>query len=213
MDVFTSFSWSVNICGVKKWIFIPPGEENKLKDKFGNLPYDVAGLLNNVKHFIVLQRAGEAVFVPTNWHHQVWNLEDTISVNHNWINGCNIDTMWHSLSNHLISVKTEIKDCLDMPDFDEHCQRMLKASFGMDYNEFYEFLAFIARKRVDFLKNGNLLTLPEGRILGRNHAIFDVTCINEVVKVMLKDENIKKLRCFQNTSLLDLKADIKSVIS
>lgn len=80
MDVFTSYSWSVNICGEKKWILLPPGEERKLKNKLGDLPYDISFLtdLNNndrgdVKYFIVHQKAGDAIFVPSGWHHQVWN--------------------------------------------------------------------------------------------------------------------------------------------
>ena len=40
-DVFGSYSWSANIVGKKKWVFFPPGEEHKLKDKLGNLVYDV----------------------------------------------------------------------------------------------------------------------------------------------------------------------------
>lgn len=210
-DVFTSFSWSVNICGTKKWIFIPPGEENKLKDKFGNLLYDVTNSLNSVKHFEVIQKAGEAVFVPSNWHHQVWNLEDTISVNHNWINGCNIDTMWHSLSDHLISVKNEIKDCMDMPDFEDHCQLMLKASFGMDFEEFYTFIVYIAKKRIDLLKNGKVLHLPEQRILGRNHARFDLLCIYDVLKMLSEHEDVTKLSNFENID--NVRKKIKDVIS
>lgn len=32
----------------------------------------------------------QALFVPSGWHHSVENLEDTLSINHNWINGFNI---------------------------------------------------------------------------------------------------------------------------
>lgn len=32
----------------------------------------------------------QALFVPSGWHHSVENLEDTVSVNHNWINGFNV---------------------------------------------------------------------------------------------------------------------------
>lgn len=84
MDVFTSFSWSVNICGEKRWILLEPGEENKLKDKLGNLPYDISFLDDannnnnnnyaNIKYRILIQKAGEAVFVPSGWYHQVWNM-------------------------------------------------------------------------------------------------------------------------------------------
>ena len=97
-DVFGSYSWSANIVGKKRWIFLPPGEERKLKDKLGNLVYDVeseeAKELEEkngpIQKFEVIQNSGEVVFVPSGWHHQVSNLEDTISINHNWFNGCNI---------------------------------------------------------------------------------------------------------------------------
>lgn len=86
VDVFTSFSWSVNICGEKRWILLEPGEENKLKDKLGNLPYDISFLddVNNninidynfsdIKYHIITQKAGEALFVPSGWYHQVRNM-------------------------------------------------------------------------------------------------------------------------------------------
>jgi hypothetical protein len=38
----------------------------------------------------IIQCSGEALFVPSGWHHSVENLEDTISINHNWLNGFNV---------------------------------------------------------------------------------------------------------------------------
>lgn len=84
-DIFRSFSWSVNICGRKKWLFFPPGQEEALRDCYGGLPYDVTtpALLDSHLHPMrqhcsppleVTQEAGEMVFVPSGWHHQVHNL-------------------------------------------------------------------------------------------------------------------------------------------
>lgn len=77
-DIFRSFSWSVNICGRKKWFFFPPGQEEALRDCHGGLPYDVTSpeFLDSHLHPVleVTQEAGEMVFVPSGWHHQVHNL-------------------------------------------------------------------------------------------------------------------------------------------
>ena len=73
----------VNICGRKRWKLFPPGQEEFLKDKFGNLAYDVDHLKDTSDYpyvsklsmfYDIIQEAGEAIFVPSGWHHQVWNL-------------------------------------------------------------------------------------------------------------------------------------------
>jgi hypothetical protein len=87
-DIFRSFSWSVNICGRKTWLFFPPGQEEALRDCHGNLPYDVTSSMILDAHLHprlqpttlpleVIQEAGEMVFVPSGWHHQVHNLVRT----------------------------------------------------------------------------------------------------------------------------------------
>ncbi|XP_036926773.1 2-oxoglutarate and iron-dependent oxygenase JMJD4 isoform X1 [Sturnira hondurensis] len=84
-DIFRSFSWSVNICGRKKWFLFPPGQEEALRDCHGGLPYDVTApaFLESCRHqglnhcsppLEVTQEAGEMVFVPSGWHHQVHNM-------------------------------------------------------------------------------------------------------------------------------------------
>ena len=53
------------------------GEEEKLKDKNGHLPFDVdTAMLDNreVQYYDIIQNAGEVLFVPSGWHHQVFNL-------------------------------------------------------------------------------------------------------------------------------------------
>jgi len=53
------------------------GDEQKLKDRNGHLPFDVNEsmlLAAGVKYFDVVQNRGEVLFVPSGWHHQVFNL-------------------------------------------------------------------------------------------------------------------------------------------
>ncbi len=65
--------------GKKRWIFFPPGEELKLKSSLGtsSLPSDLKQVdlsALQVTHYDLIQNAGEIIFVPSGWYHQVWNL-------------------------------------------------------------------------------------------------------------------------------------------
>ncbi|KAL7568738.1 hypothetical protein ACA910_021731 [Epithemia clementina (nom. ined.)] len=48
------------------------------------------GLAKARKYAIrVRQERGDTIFVPSRWHHTVENIEDTLSINHNWLNRAN----------------------------------------------------------------------------------------------------------------------------
>ncbi|KAI8435730.1 hypothetical protein MSG28_003973 [Choristoneura fumiferana] len=138
VDVYNSFSWSVNVIGRKKWTLFPPGEEEKFKDPLGNLPllfeYDK---YKNVRYFEIIQEKGDAIFVPSGWHHQVTNELDTISINHNWVNACNIEEVWKALEKSLKSVEHEIEEFKDTPEFVDQCQLILKSMFeySLDFSQ------------------------------------------------------------------------------
>lgn len=133
-DVFRSYSWSTNICGRKKWLLFSPDQEELLRDHYNNYIYDVNAV--NLKQFPqfsrtrpleIIQEAGETIFIPSGWFHEVWNLEDTISINHNWVfsplfelqlniglgkgNACNLDLFWEMLKKDLTLIEKEISDC------------------------------------------------------------------------------------------------------
>ena len=49
--------------------------------------------------------------------------DDTISINHNWVNGCNLPNMWHFLQQELQAVQHEVEEWKDsMPDWHHHRQ-------------------------------------------------------------------------------------------
>lgn len=49
--------------------------------------------------------------MPSGWHHSVENLEDTLSVNHNWINGFNVHWAWQLLHEEHAAAARAIEDC------------------------------------------------------------------------------------------------------
>uniref|UniRef100_A0A182JZJ6 Jumonji domain-containing protein 4 n=1 Tax=Anopheles christyi TaxID=43041 RepID=A0A182JZJ6_9DIPT len=183
-DVFGSYSWSVNIFGRKRWYLLPAGEEQKLQNSLRSLPFSVTEQTlrdASVTFFTIEQEAGEAIFVPTGWYHQVMNVEDAISVNHNWFNGCNVGTIWCNLRDAMDDVRREIDDCREMDNFDEHCQVMLKASFGMDYTDFLTILLYVCDKRLASLKGGGVVKQIDDYVLGKKHVMFDIVTIRELL--------------------------------
>ncbi|CAG9784271.1 unnamed protein product [Diatraea saccharalis] len=180
-DVYCSYSWSVNVVGRKKWILFPPGEEKKLKDKLGNLPmlFD-SEIHKGIKYFEITQEKGDAIFIPSGWFHQVLNIFDTISINHNWINGCNIKKVWETLETQLISVENEIAEFRTSEDFTLQCQLILKSVFGMDFKMFIAFICHIGKKRLLQIESKQSRVFGK-YILGINHIKFD---LNNVICVM-----------------------------
>ncbi|CAG9098460.1 unnamed protein product [Plutella xylostella] len=206
VDVYSSYSWSVNVVGRKKWILFPPGEENKLKDSLGNLPllFD-SNTYKDVCYYEVIQEKGDAIFVPTGWHHQVVNVIDTISVNHNWINACNIQAVWSALQDCLKSVEHEIEEFKDTPEFPSQCQTILKSLFGMDYESFILFLNHIANKRLSQFKGGTFLIFQK-YILGKNLLAFDLKMINNVMEDIMRNPHF-----FETYLLSPLKHDFINI--
>jgi hypothetical protein len=96
VDIWATHSWSVNVCGVKRWRFVPPADAPLLHDRWGRRMAssleETSPLFPRVASARVvelLQRSGEAVFVPSGWAHCVENVTHCLSVNANWGNAGN----------------------------------------------------------------------------------------------------------------------------
>merc|ERR1712000_424808 len=88
----------------------------------------------------LIQNQGQAVFVPSKYYHQVKNIKNTCSINHNWINGTNLKFVSEHLEEEMIKIKKSISHLEDgMEDFYEHIQKLLKIIVGMDLKDFYDF--------------------------------------------------------------------------
>ncbi|KAI9909589.1 hypothetical protein PsorP6_014841 [Peronosclerospora sorghi] len=141
-------------------------QESKLKDRFGRstVPDVTATVVDAEKYprfheakpVYIVQETGDAIFVPSGWYHQVRNLEDTLSINHNWFNGYNIRDVWSFLQREYAAVKKELED-LGLPahEFVHQCQLVMLANTGINYVEFRELLyakakdMLLERERLD----------------------------------------------------------------
>ncbi|XP_011815914.1 PREDICTED: jmjC domain-containing protein 4 isoform X2 [Colobus angolensis palliatus] len=177
-DIFGSFSWSVNVCGRKKWLLFPPGQEEALRDRHGNLPYDVTSpaLCDTHLHprsqlagppLEITQEAGEMVFVPSGWHHQVHNLQE------------------------LCAVQEEVSEWRDsMPDWHHHCQVIMRSCSGINFEEFYHFLKVIAEKRLLVLREA---AAEDSAGLSFEQAAFDAGRITEVLASLVAHPNFQRV--------------------
>lgn len=119
-DVMRTYSWSSNICGEKRWFLVPSTHTHLLYDCFGlqlasHLQLDLQfpgmeaffpGLARARQAAIeVLQLPGETLFVPSNWFHTVENMADTLSINHNWFNGANLELVWRHVESEANSYR------------------------------------------------------------------------------------------------------------
>ena len=92
--------------------------------------------------FSFTQLEGEAVFVPSGWQHKVRNIEETLSVNHNWFTAASIDRIWECI---LIEAKSVEDECnqwgIPSDDLDAR-ETMLRGCIGLNVSMFFLALLF-----------------------------------------------------------------------
>jgi len=142
-DVMNSYSWSFNVRGTKEWKFYPPqisSSESSTPsngDEQQNPPSPSNPTKSESAALVVVQHAGECIFVPCGWTHEVTNLEESLSINHNWITTGNIDQTWDCLCQEMKAIETELKAW----SIDESCwdarESMLRGCVGLDVSAFF----------------------------------------------------------------------------
>ncbi|KAI9501516.1 hypothetical protein BX070DRAFT_227980 [Coemansia spiralis] len=157
-DVYRSYSWSANICGEKKWVLVPPGQDHLFTDGTGQTVYNLFDYddakfprLGELKAIEIVQRAGEVVFVPSGWWHQVRNTSDTISINHNWANEYNLPVLYSHLRHSIEAVHHALRDIPRDEEFASIAQVVLRSDSGMDYRWFFAFVSTLASEYISAL--------------------------------------------------------------
>ncbi|KAK0562638.1 hypothetical protein OC844_002612 [Tilletia horrida] len=143
-DVYTSYSWSTNVVGRKRWRLFPPSCVSMLRRKWWNqrryarhnvklnanlgpLPVSEPPTTKAFRTYAHQSsqaaatiwmsdtpKAGETIFVPSNWYHEVLNLTDCISINHNWCNSYNLESMYDSMVEEVEDVEASLEDVRSM---------------------------------------------------------------------------------------------------
>lgn len=126
-DVLNSFSWSFNVAGTKEWKFFPPKPNHSHGQNDNPL----------MEHLVVTQRAGECMFVACGWQHEVVNLEETLSINHNWITTSNLDQVWSCIRSEMRDVEVEMEAWGMGPDCWDAKETMLRGCVGLDVTGFF----------------------------------------------------------------------------
>lgn len=144
VDVARSYSWSVNVCGRKKWLMVPPSRAKYLRHRDGSgrlIPDIRAARLEAFRAeypdaaraapITVDQPPGALLFVPSCWAHQVHNETDCVSINHNWFNDCAFGAAAAYLRNELRLIRDGLPDRDDRAD-GVLCQQLLARKAGIN---------------------------------------------------------------------------------
>ena len=91
-------------------------------------------------------------FNDRGWYHQVVNIGQTLSINHNWINSHNLSLVLDYLLKDYSEIQELIKEHADMDDFEQHCQKILKANCGMNIDGFLEMIQVAINSRINRFK-------------------------------------------------------------
>jgi hypothetical protein len=149
-DVLRSFSWSVNVAGSKRWLMVPPQRSRHLLSRDGTRrPKDLREAMKadpedadndfpearKAAPLVVEQAPGAVLFVPSLWYHQVHNLTDCVSINHNWLNAANARVCWAMLRDETSAVREGLLDPEDRCD-GVLCQQLVARRAGADYPTF-----------------------------------------------------------------------------
>jgi hypothetical protein len=179
-DVLNSFSWSFNVEGVKEWkFFFPPNSS----------PSHTS---SPVPIIVIQQKAGEAIFVPCGLKHEVTNLEETLSINHNWITTANIDQVWNCICSEMKSIEVEVEawqlgaDCWDARE------SMLRGCVGLDVTGFFFMILVRLLEllfQVESLSEKTVDSSPQGHAQEVWQRHFDLVRLKQSLEALLRRQH------------------------
>ena len=99
-----------------------------------------------VKSYVdLVQQPGDIIFIPSGYYHEVYNLDECLSINHNWFNIYQLKQVSQFMRKEWYQTKQAIIDLVDMmPDaeFMQEVQKLMKRNTGMSLSEFEHLVHF-----------------------------------------------------------------------
>ena len=155
-DPDTSYSWSTNIAGRKRWRLVAPQDAILLRRFPNQRTSELASTYRDMEQryanhelgaykdgysgwagwaevrsrvHVLDQEPGQTIFVPSDWYHEVENLTDCLSLNHNWCNTYNLRSMYESMEDEIDDVTAALEDVRDMLQSQPPSERAWQAEF------------------------------------------------------------------------------------
>ena len=185
-DVLNSFSWSFNVVGEKEWTFFcPPSLARETSLNGGGEEAEGESL-----SFGITQHEGEAIFVPSGWQHEVRNIKETVSVNHNWFTAASIDKVWECI---MIEAKSVDDECdqwgIPRNDWDAR-ETMLRGCIGLNVSMYFFALLVSLVQEISLFDSCSTQPVhglqPKGSADGFDECLFNIHRLSHQLECMLK---------------------------
>lgn len=120
LDPLMSTAWNAVVVGHKRWALYPPNfpyppgttREWNAEDKkwVNNIPEPLEWYVEHYPHlqhpyvpFEIVQGPGDIIYVPSGWWHSVLNLDDTVSITHNFCDQFNVSQIYTDIERQAVS--------------------------------------------------------------------------------------------------------------
>merc|ERR1711920_610106 len=144
---------------------------------------------------MIIQNENESIFIPSMWHHEVYNLSEwVLSINHNWFNAFNLESIWNSLYSEYQKVSQSPMICKmkKMKIFGEDeiygdVEKLLREESGNNFEKFVAFLSINTRNILDKLSEYEaIVEFVEDAVANEFEMRCNVYSLKKVVKVIAK---------------------------
>uniref|UniRef100_A0A914PGY3 Jumonji domain-containing protein 4 n=1 Tax=Panagrolaimus davidi TaxID=227884 RepID=A0A914PGY3_9BILA len=187
-DVFRSFSWSYNVTGFKHWLILPMHRKGEFLQRYPEVD-DFSTIPNVIEDFELIeaiQEPGEIMVMPPGYYHQVLNLTECLSINHNTINAFNIYAVYEELCERLKAVLKELDDQRELrteDDFAETVELVLNSDYRITKRTMFQLAQFIQSDRSQKLKNDQIIDCdPPSDIEATNFWTFgDIRVVESIL--------------------------------